>query len=99
MKVYSTGYKNLRANMSTVTADVNVMETDYAANNYYGTAVEAAALATLALPMPSSIGASAKCADFDLNTSEVADFIAGFIKGFTDKDHKTELEACFADTD
>jgi len=85
--------------MSAVTSDIDVMETDYDANNYYGTAVEAAALATLALPKPASIGASASCADFDLTTTEVADFIAGFIKGFTNNDHKTDLEGCFADTD
>jgi len=38
LKVYSTAYKNLVANISTVTADVKILEADYDAKNYYGTA-------------------------------------------------------------
>ena len=38
LKVYSTAYKNLVANISTVMADVKILEADYDAKNYYGTA-------------------------------------------------------------
>ena len=38
LKVYSTAYKNLVANISTVTADIKILEADYNAKNYYGTA-------------------------------------------------------------
>jgi len=51
----------------------------------------------LALPIP-AVG-DAQCADFTLNTVETADFLAGFIKGFTGNDHKAEMETCFKDTD
>ena len=38
LKVYSTAYKNLTANISTVMADVKVLKHDYNKKNYYGTA-------------------------------------------------------------
>ena len=52
MKIYSTGYRNLRAHKSEVVADANIIENDYLAGDYYNTAVEAAALAQIALPKP-----------------------------------------------
>ena len=53
MKVYSTAYKNLVHNMSTVTDDVHTMTADYEAGDWYDTAFEASSLAKLALPVPS----------------------------------------------
>ena len=35
--------------------------------------------------------------DFKLNTIEVADFLAGFVHGFTGNDHKAYFEQCFKD--
>ena len=39
------------------------------------------------------------CGDFTLNTTIIADYLAGFMHGFTGHDDKTEMEACFADDD
>lgn len=77
--------------------DIGIMEVDYDAGNYYETAAEAAAVAQLALPLPSL--SQVQCADFPMSTVEIADFIGGFIEGFTGNNHKTELEGCFKDTD
>lgn len=74
------------------------METYYDAGDYYNTALEASTLAKIALPLPSELG-NADCGDFTLSTVEVADFIAGFIDGFTGHDHKAYMETCFKDTD
>ena len=54
LKVYSTAYKNLTANISTVMADVGLLTDDFDVGNFYGTAMEAAALAKLALPLPTA---------------------------------------------
>jgi hypothetical protein len=45
MKIYSQGYHNLMQNKATLMTDVGLLEDDYDAQNYYGTAVEAAAIA------------------------------------------------------
>lgn len=74
------------------------MEDYYDSNDYFNTAAEASKLALLALPKPPSYQ-TIKCADFDLNTTEVADFIAGFMEGFTGNNKKTGVEQCFKDTD
>jgi hypothetical protein len=98
MKLYSTAYKNLVSNMATVKADANDLETAYDAGDYYTTAADASKLAVLALPLP-SLGDATCDGKTSLNTVELADFIAGFIKGFTGNDHKAEMETCFKDTD
>lgn len=36
---------------------------------------------------------------YSLSTTEIADYLAGFMGGFTGNNHKTEMEACFHDTD
>ena len=59
MKVYSTAYKNLTSNMSTVKADVDVLTHSYDIGDYYTTALEASSLAKIALPVPSALDASA----------------------------------------
>ena len=100
LKVYSTAYRNLVANISTVTTDVSLLTDDYDAKNYYGTALEAAALAKLALPVPTyeKLG-DHNCGDFSLTTTIIADYLAGFFNGFTGNDDKADMEACFADND
>ena len=99
LKVYSTAYRNLVGNISTVTADVALLTDDFDAGNFYGTAMEAAALAKLALPVPSetTVG-DVKCADFELSTKIIADYLAGFMGGFTGNNNKADMEACFADS-
>ena len=37
--------------------------------------------------------------DFDLTTTIVSDYIAGFIYGITNNDHKAAMEQCFMDTE
>ena len=84
--------------MSTVKSDVDVMETDFDSADYYGTADMASSLAKLALPVPADykLGNTVKCNDsFSLNTTEIADFIAGFMAGFTGHDDKAYMETCF----
>ena len=104
LKVYSTAYKNLTGNISTLMADVHLLEDDYDNHNYYGTAQEAAAIAKLALPLPTEEDLDAMvgdkdCGDFTLNTTIIADYLAGFMNGFTGHDDKAAMEACFMDND
>ena len=103
LKVYSTAYKNLTANISTVTSDVNLLTDDFDAKNYYGAAMEAAALAKLALPVPTAedleMVGDKDCGDFTINTTVLADYLAGFFNGFTGNDDKAAMETCFHDND
>ena len=99
MKVYSTAYKNLVANMSTIKTDVDTLKHDFDHQDYYGASDMATSIAKIALPVPASLG-DTKCYDgFTLTTVEVADFLSGFIHGFTGNDHKAYFETCFHDTD
>jgi hypothetical protein len=99
MKVYSTAYKNVINNMPTIKTDANTMETDFDAQDYYGTADMASTVAKIALPVPSAFGVTpvtTKCTDrFSLNTTEIADFLAGFMSGFTGNNDKAYMESCF----
>lgn len=83
--------------MPTVKSDVDVMETDFDSADYYGTADMASSLAKLALPVPADykLGNSVSCGNFSLNTVEIADFLAGFMAGFTGHDDKAYMETCF----
>ena len=45
--------------MDTIKADAKIMETDYDNGDFFGTAKEAAAVAKIALPVPSALDASA----------------------------------------
>jgi hypothetical protein len=83
--------------MPTVKSDVDVMETDFDSADYYGTADMASSLAKLALPVPADykLGNTVSCGNFSLNTVEIADFLAGFMAGFTGHDDKTYMETCF----
>lgn len=98
MKVYGTAYKNVVANMPTIKTDANEIEKDFDANDFYGAAKEASTIAKIALPLPPSYEASITCGDFSLTTVEVADYLSGFIYGFTGVDHKDYFEKCFQDT-
>jgi len=51
MKVYSTAYKNLVANMGTVKEEASKISADYTSGDFYGAANEAATIAKLALPV------------------------------------------------
>ena len=95
MKVYSTAYKNIIANMDTLKTDAAALEADYDAQDYYGTADMAASVAKLALPVPAGFGATIDCG---LSQTVVADFLAGFVHGFTGNDHKAYFETCLIDT-
>ena len=88
MKVYSTAYRNVIGNMPTIKKDADVMETDFDSGDFFGTADMASSVAKIALPVHSVYGAVDCYEGFELNTSEVADFLAGFVHGFTGKDHK-----------
>ena len=103
LKVYSTAYRNLVGNISTVTADVSLLTDDFDTGNFYGTAMEAAALAKLALPVPSAedleMVGDKDCGDFTINTTVLADYLAGFFNGFTGNDDKAAMETCFHDND
>ena len=82
-------------------ADVQLLSDDYDAQNWYGTAQEAAELAKLALPVPTAemlygFG-DTDCGDFSVNTTIIADYLAGFMYGFTGNDDKAAMEACFVD--
>lgn len=51
MKVYSTAYKNLVANMATIKTDATTLESDFDAGDYYGAADMASQIAKIALPV------------------------------------------------
>ena len=53
MKVYSTIYKNVVANMPTIKKDADTMEDDFDKKDFYGTADMAASVAKIALPVQS----------------------------------------------
>ena len=82
-------------------ADVKLLTDDYDAQNWYATAQEAAVLAKLALPVPTaeefSMLGDTDCGDFKVNTTIIADYLAGFMNGFTGNDDKSAMEACFMD--
>merc|ERR1712151_1315133 len=97
MKVYSTAYKNLVGNMAEVKADAQKINDDFYTSNYQSAAYDAGTLAKLALPMPPAMEGEENF-DCALNAKEEADFLAGFIFGFTGHDQKAYLESCYHDT-
>ena len=50
MKVYSTAYRNVTGNMSTIKTDVAALEADWDKADWYDVAVEASKIALIALP-------------------------------------------------
>ena len=47
--------------------------------------------------MSNPLAASVNCGTFSLNTTEIADFIAGFVAGFTGDDKQAYFEMCVRD--
>ena len=95
MKVYSTAYKNVVGNMAQIKTLAGQIETKYDAGDYYGVADIASSIAKIALPLPSQFGVN--CGDFTIDQKSMADYIAGFISGFTGHDDRTDMEACLKD--
>ena len=99
MKVYSTAYKNALANMAEIKADAKKITVEYDSGDFYSSAKDAFTIARIALPLPPSTVGGVKEDCLAMLTSQVdADFLAGFVKGFTGNDHKAEMEACYTDT-
>jgi len=83
-----------------VQADLTTLENDWDTGKYFDSGKELAAIATILIgPVQSGLDASVNCGDFSLDTVEVADFLAGFVNGFTGHDDQAYLETCFKDTD
>ena len=55
-------------------------------------------MAKIALPVAGAELGDTKCADFTLSTTIIADYLAGFMAGFTGNNNKEAMEACFADS-
>lgn len=102
MLVYSTAYHNAMQHMDTVKADVAKITADYDSRDYYTAAADASTLAKLLLPVPAEmemLDDQLPCPKgFKLTTIELADFVSGFMFGFTGHDDKTDMEKCFKDT-
>jgi len=98
MKVYSTAYKNVVGNMSTIKDDSSKLETAYDSGDWYTTGDMASAIAKIALPLPASSFGDVTCGNFSLTDQGVADYLAGFIAGITGNDHKAYFETCIKPT-
>ena len=48
--------------------------------------------------MSNPLATSVNCGTFSLNSTEIADFVAGFVAGFTGDDYQTYFESCLQDT-
>ena len=48
--------------------------------------------------MSNPLATSVNCGTFSLNTTEIADFLAGFVAGFTGDDYQAYFESCVQDT-
>ena len=49
--------------------------------------------------MSNPLATSVDCGTFSLNSREIADFVSGFIAGFTGDDQEVYFEQCVHDTD
>jgi len=97
MKVYSTAYKNLSQNYQLIAGQASQISDAYEAGDYFTVGKVAAEIGTEALPQQQALGeANNTCG---LTTPIIADILAGFVMGFTGKDDRVDLEACFKDTD
>ena len=63
--------------------------------DWFDCAATCSEIARIALPVPTS---SVETIDCGLNQIVIADFLAGFIHGFTGNDHKAYFETCLIDT-
>jgi len=96
MKVYSTAYKNLSQNFAQISAQASQLSDAYEAGDYFTVGKVASEIGTEALPQQALGEANNTCG---LTTPIIADILAGFVMGFTGKDDRVDLEACFKDTD
>jgi len=96
MKVYSTAYKNLSTNFAQISAQATQLNDAYNSGDYFTVGKVASEIGTEALPQQSFEEANNTCG---LTTPIIADILAGFVMGFTGKDDRVDLEACFKDTD
>ena len=97
MKVYSTAYKNVVGNMAAIKADVQTLEGYFDNQDWYNAAKEASVIAKTALPVSSFENVGTSCGDFTIDQKSMADYLAGFIHGFTGEDDRADLEAHLAD--
>ena len=82
-----------------VKTDISTLETDWDSAQYFAAGQALADVATILIgPINSGLGTSVDCGDFTLNTTEIADFLAGFVAGFTGDDYQTYFESCVQDT-
>ena len=82
-----------------ITTDIGTLENDWDAGNYFNAGKDLADIATLAIgPIQSEAYGDTDCGDFTLSTTEIADFLAGFVYGFTGENYQTYFESCFTDT-
>lgn len=80
-----------------IQTDIQSLEADWDADLYFKAGEDLADIATLAIgPIQESLEADAF--DCGLDSKKDADFLAGFIYGFTGNDHKEYMEGCFKDT-
>jgi hypothetical protein len=82
-----------------VKADISTLEADWDSAQYFAAGQALADVATILVgPISSGLGTSVDCGDFSLNTTEIADFLAGFVAGFTGADYQSYFEGCVQDT-
>ena len=82
--------------MSDIKTDADTLQTKFDAGDFYGAADMASTIARIALPVQTLGGVKEDCLAV-MNTTTTADFLAGFVYGFTGNDHKAYLETCFQD--
>ena len=94
---------------SEIKADIGTLETDWDSAKYFKAGDELAVIATLAIgPIETEMEEEVMewldafkdytCSNFNLTTVEIADFLAGFVYGFTGDNYQTYFESCFQDT-
>ena len=83
------------ASHTEMSQDYDTCLADFAAGDLYGAGTAFAWLAIAAAPKQTAVEETVDC---QLNTVEVADFLAGFIYGFTGHNWQTYFDTCFKDT-
>jgi len=79
-----------------IQTDIHSLEADWDSDLYFKAGQDLADIATLAIgPIETELGAGFEC---NMNTSEVAYMISGFMKSFTGWNNFQYLQTCFKDT-
>lgn len=96
MKVYSTAYKDIVGNMAEFKTDYSTLRGDYDSKDWNAVGKDASVIAKLALPVATSglREDPVDCGDFTLTNQDIADYLAGFVHGFSGNDHKAYFETC-----